>query len=92
MTDFWQSSRYHLLQRNAEGRLIVTDDYLRAYYLRPELVPPAESCEAERVLHTALVAEPRRSVTQAEIGALADADAQENLRVMLRFRDGLLAA
>jgi hypothetical protein len=92
MADFWQSCGYNLLQRNAEGRLIVTDDYLRAYYLRPELVPPAESCEAERALHAALVAEPRRSVTQAEIEALADADAQENLRVMLRFRDGLLAA
>jgi len=92
MPDFWQSCGYHLLQRSAEGRLVVTDDYLRAYYLRPELVPPAESCEAERALHTALVAEPRRGVTRAEIEAITDADAQENLRVMLRFRDGLLAA
>ena len=92
MPDFWQSCGYHLLQRNAEGRLIVTDDYLRAYFLRPELVPPAESCEAERALHAALVAEPRRSVARAEIEALADADARENVSVMLRFRDGLLAA
>jgi hypothetical protein len=92
MADFWQSCGYRLLQRNAEGRLIVTEDYLRAYFLRPELVPPAESCEAERALHTALMAEPRRNVSLAEIDALADADARENVRVMLRFRDGLLSA
>ena len=92
MPDFWQSCGYHLLQKSAEGRLIVTDDYLRAYFMRPELLPPAEACEAERTLHAALVVEPRRGVSEAEIEAIADADAQENLRVMLRFRDGLLAA
>lgn len=92
MSDFWQSSGYHLLRRNAEGRLLVTDDYLRAYYMRPELLPVPESCDAERALHAALVAEPRRGVTHAEIEALADADARENLRVMIRFRDKLLAA
>ena len=92
MADFWQSCGYNLLRRNAEGRLIVTDDYLRAYYMRPELLPVAESCEAERALHAALVSEPRHSVSSAEIEALADADARVNLRVMLRFRDELLAA
>jgi hypothetical protein len=92
MAEFWQSCGYNLLRRNADGRLIVTDDYLRAYYMRPELLPVAESCDAERALHAALVSEPRRSVSSAEIEALADADARENLRVMLRFRDELLAA
>jgi hypothetical protein len=92
VADFWQSCGYNLLQRSVDGRLIVTDDYLRSYYLRPELVPPAESCAAERALHTALVAEPRRGVSEAEIEAIADADARGNLRVMLRFRDGLLSA
>jgi hypothetical protein len=28
------------------GRLVVTDDYLRAYYLRPELAPNDASCAA----------------------------------------------
>lgn len=92
MSDFWQSCGYHLLRRNADGRLLVTDDYIRAYYLRPELVPVAESCDAERALHAALVAEPRCSVADAEISAVADPDARENLRVMLRFREALLAA
>ncbi len=92
MPDFWQSCGYHLLRRTAEGRLLVTDDYLRAYYARPELAPIAESCEAERRLHASLMVEPQRTVAEAEIGALADADARENFRVMLRFRDQLLGA
>jgi len=92
MPDFWQGCGYHLLQKSAEGRLVVTDNYLRAYYARPELAPIPESCDAERALHASLLAEPRRIVAEAEIGALVDSDAQENFRVMLRFRDQLLAA
>ena len=92
MADFWQSCGYRLLQRSADGRLIVTDDYLRHYYLRQELAPVAESCAAERALHAALIAEPRRAVKEAEFAALADPDARDNYRVMLRFRDQLLAA
>jgi hypothetical protein len=92
MSDFWQSCGYHLLKRRADGRLVVTDDYLRLYYARPELAPVAESCAAERALHAALVQEPRRKVAPAEIAAIADADARENYQVMMRFRDRLLAA
>lgn len=92
MTDFWQHCGYHLLDRAHGGRLQVTDDYLRLYYLRPELAPVAESCAAERSLHRELLDAPRRAVADAEILALADADAQDNYRVMLRFRDQLLAA
>src|SRR5690606_21499391 len=90
--DFWQHSGYQLLERAADGHLLVTDDYLRLYYARPELAPVAESCAAERHLHAALLEAPRRAVGEAEITALADSDAQENYRVMLRFRDQLLAA
>ena len=46
--DFWQHCGYHLLDRAADGHLLVTDDYLRLYYMRPELAPVAESCAAER--------------------------------------------
>jgi len=70
----------------------VTDDYLRFYYARPELAPVAESCAAERALHAALVENPRHEVAEAGIAAIADPDARENYRVMLRFRDRLLAA
>jgi hypothetical protein len=92
MTDFWSSSGYRLLEKNADGRLRVTDDYLRLYYERPELAPPAEAEAAERGLHASLLEAPRRKVTNAEVEALSDADARENYRVMLRFRDRLLAA
>jgi Family of unknown function (DUF6352) len=92
MPDFWQSCGYHLLKRQSDGRLVVTDDYLRLYYARPELAPVVESCAAERALHAALVRDPRRDVADAEIAAIADADARENYQVMLRFRARLLAA
>jgi hypothetical protein len=92
MPDFWPSCGYQLLKRSADGRLLVTDDYLRLYYARPELAPVAESCAAERKLHASLLESPRREVGQKEIDAIADADARENFGVMLRFRRELLAA
>jgi len=92
MADFWQSSGYHLLRKRADGRLVVTDDFLRFYYSRPELAPVAESCAAERALHASLMQDPRRNVAGAEIDAVADPDARENYRVMMRFRGRLLAA
>lgn len=78
--------------RDAAGRLRVTDDFLRAYCLRPEIHPVEESCGAERALHAALMHEPRRAVAGSEIEAIADDDARDNYRVLLRFRDRLLAA
>ncbi len=90
--DFWLTSGFHLLEREAEGRLRVTDDYLRAYIRRPELSPVEESCDAERRLHSALLDDPRRPVTPSELAALADPDAAENFRVLLDLRERLLAA
>jgi hypothetical protein len=92
MPDFWQTCGYHLLTRGADDRLIVTDDYLRAYFARPELALVSESCPAERALHARLLAEPRSEVTDAQIATIADEDARENYRVMLRFRAQVLAA
>jgi len=87
--DFWVSCGHHLLDRDAGGGLVATDEFLKAYLARPELAPPPEACAAERALHKALLAEPRRAVTAAEIAAIADADARENWQVMLAFRDQL---
>ena len=70
----------------------MTDDFLRAYYLRPEIHPVDESGPGEHRLHAALMAEPRRKVTQAELDAVEDADARDNYRVVLAFRDRLLDA
>ena len=92
MPDFWRSCGYSLLRRRGDGRLAVTDDYLRLYYARPELAPVAESCAAERELHAALMNEPRRPVAAGEIDAVADPDARENYQVMMRFRERLVAA
>ena len=92
MPDFWRNSGFHLLRRDAGGRLEVTDEFLRAYYLRPEIHPVEDSCARERALHTALMEDPRRAVDSAEIDAIADADTRDNYRVLQRFRGRLLEA
>ena len=89
--DFWLSCGHHLLDRDAGGGLVATDEFLKVYLARPELTPPPEACDAERSLHAALLAEPRRAVAANEISAIADADARENWQVMLAFRDHLTA-
>jgi hypothetical protein len=90
MKDFWLSCGHHLLDRDADGRLLVTGEFLKAYLARPELAPPAQACAAERALHGALLADPRRPVSPAEIAAISDGDARENWALMLGFRDRLL--
>ncbi len=92
MADFWRDSGYRLLERDGRGYLAVTDDFLRAYFQRPEVRPVEESCAAERALHAALLKNPREAVTAARLGELDDPDAGENYRVVLGFRDRLLAA
>ena len=92
MPDFWRGCGYRLLARTSEGRLAVTDDFLRSFLVRPELAPVPESCAAELHLHDALLARPRGTVDTAALDAIADADARENYRIWLRFRDRLTAA
>jgi hypothetical protein len=87
--DFWLSCGHHLLDRDAGGGLIATDEFLKVYLARPELTPPPEACAAERALHASLLVNPRQQVTAQEIAAIADADARENWQVMLAFRDHL---
>lgn len=89
--DFWLSCGHHLLDRDAGGGLVLTDEFLKVYLARPELSPPPEACIAERTIHAALLAEPRRQVSAGETAAIADADARENWQVMLAFRDQLAA-
>jgi hypothetical protein len=87
--DFWLSCGHHLVDRDENGRLVVTDELLKVYLARPEIAPPPEACAAERALHTTLLADPRRAVTRQQVAAIADADARENWEVMLAFRDQL---
>ena len=90
MNDFWISCGHHLLDRNDSGGLVVTDEFLKAYFARPELMPPEDACDVERRLHRELLAEPRRSVNASEVTGIADADARENWQFVLAFRDLLL--
>lgn len=89
--DFWPTSGYRLLTVDANGHLIVTDDFLRHLLDRPELAPVAESCPAELALHAQLHDRPRLVVSPATLQALQDRDAADNYAVWLRFRDRLLA-
>jgi hypothetical protein len=90
MTDFWLSCGHHLLDRGEGGGLVVTDDFLKVYLARPELIPPPEACAVERALHGGLLADPRMAVAASDIAAIADADARENWQMLVAFRDHLL--
>lgn len=90
MKDFWLACGHHLLDRDEGGGLVVTDEFLKVYLARPELAPPPEACAVEKTLHAALLTEPRRAVSAADIAAIADADARENWTLMLAFRDHLM--
>lgn len=90
--DFWRSAGLHLTEPDAQGWLRVTPDYLRAYYLRPEIHPIEQSCDAERRLFDALMEEPFREVSEAELASLADPDAADNYRAVLRLREYLAQA
>lgn len=90
MKDFWISSGHHLLDRDQGGGLLVTDEFLKLYLARPEMIPPAEACTVERTLHAALLADPRMPVLPSDIAAIADPDARENWQLLVAFRDRLL--
>ena len=90
MNDFWLSCGHHLLDRDDGGGLVVTDEFLKVYLARPELTPPPQACAVERMLHAALMTDPRRPIASDEIAAIVDADARENWQVMIAFRDFLL--
>jgi uncharacterized protein DUF6352 len=90
MSDFWISSGHHLLDREQGGGLRVTDEFLKLYLARPEMIPPAEACTVERTLHAGLLANPRIAVSAADIAAIADPDARENWQLFVEFRDHLL--
>ena len=88
--EFWKSAGLHLTARDGRGYLTVTADFLRAYYTRPEIHPVEESCDAEHHLFEALMDDPFREVSDDELGAIRDADAIDNYRVMLGYRDHLV--
>jgi len=92
MREFWVASGHHLTRRADHGGLVATPELIMAYLARPELMPPADACAAERNLHASLLAEPLRPVSRADIAALSDPDARENWAFMVNFRDRLVSA
>lgn len=90
--DFWLSSGHHLLDHDEHGRLIVTDEFLKVYLARPEVMPPDDACIVERAVYQKLARTPRAAVVPAEIRDIADRDARENWQFLVSFRDALLAA
>ncbi|MGB7300262.1 MAG: DUF6352 family protein [Burkholderiaceae bacterium] len=92
MRPFWINSGLALLDIDEHGSLLITDDFLRAYLLRPELAPVDESCPAECALHERLLSNPTEAVSDDSLGSLADRDAKENYQLFLRFRQRLISA
>jgi len=92
LPEFWVSCGYRLLTAGPDGRLTVTDDFLRASLLRPELAPVPESCAAEHAVHEKLMAAPRAAVAPAELAPIADDDVRSNFGVWLRFRERITTA
>ena len=90
MRDFWLSCGHHLLDRNEDGDLVVTDEFLMAYLARPEMTPPPDACAAERGLHRAMLEDPRQPVAPRQVAAIADDDARENWEFMISWRDHLV--
>jgi hypothetical protein len=89
VNDFWLASGHHMLDRDQNGWLRPTAEFLKLYLARPEVVPPSEAGAAERALHAALLSDPWRPVDKAEIDAVADVDARENWHHLIAFRDQL---
>ena len=87
--DFWLTSGWHLFDQNDEGHLVPTEDFMRAYFYRPEVVPIEESCEAETNLHKKLVDKPFALVEKKELNSIKDKDVIFNYEVILKFRDFL---
>lgn len=90
--NFWPACGFDRLQRNAQGWLRVTPDYLRLFLERPELALVAESCKTERRLHQALQDDPLQAVPPETLARFKDPDARDNYQLFLGFRDALLAA
>ena len=70
----------------------MTDDFLRAYYLRPEIHPVEDSSVGELALHASLMEHPRREIIEEHLQSIEDPDARDNYRILMRFRDRLLCA
>ena len=89
INDFWLTSGWHLLDKDRSGCLVPTEDFMRAYFYRPEVAPIEESCEAEIELHKKLVEAPFVKVEKRDLDLIKDKDVVFNYEVILKFREFL---
>ena len=89
INDFWLTSGWHLLDKDQSGCLVPTEDFMRAYFYRPEVAPIEESCEAEIALHKKLVEAPFIKVEKTDLDSIKDKDVVFNYEVILKFREFL---
>ena len=89
INDFWLTSGWHLLDKDQSGCLVPTEDFMRAYFYRPEVAPIEESCEAEIELHKKLVEAPFVKVEKRDLDLIKDKDVVFNYEVILKFREFL---
>lgn len=92
MPAFWPSCPYDSANRNADGSVRISDEFLRALWMRDEVAPVAESCRNERSLHARLLASPRELLSKPQLAKIADADARENYALLQTFIARLLPA
>ena len=87
----WPEAAAEHLRPDARGWHTPTPGFWRVFWGRPELALVPESCAAEVALHQHLQDKPLAPVGEAEVAALTDADARDNWRVALAWRDTVLA-
>lgn len=92
MPSFWPACQFEPASEHRAGSTVIDDSFLRGLWQRPEVAPVAESCANERKLHAMLLDNPRLQPAAAKLSAIADADARENYRILLRFTQRLIAA
>ncbi|MEJ8474133.1 DUF6352 family protein [Roseibium algae] len=91
MRPFWKSAGYHLVEREANGWLRVTPDLVKAYLTRPEIHPVEESCPVEHQLFDRLMSNPFCEISEEDLEPMIDRDTADNYRIVLAFRDHLMA-
>lgn len=88
--DFWASSGYRLLERR-DGCLVATPAWLAHFLQRDELAPPASAGPRERAMHARLSRDPMAPVAASTLEDIEDADARDNWREFVRFRERVRA-
>ena len=83
--DFWLTSGWHLLEKDSNGKLIPTKDFMKAYFSRPEVEIVEESCEAEKRINKKLLEDPFALISENELNQIIDDDVKFNYQMILNY-------